>query len=74
MSEKVNMKQALICLLLCAWIMWARGPEMGADWFASEAFPTYEYCNAKKKESQTIATSLRYECFPDTIDPRQQKR
>jgi hypothetical protein len=79
------MKNAFTCFLLRAWILWGNSIERGAEWAISSAHLTLETCRkagkAAKAEMDRMDREISkqqptwfFECFPDTIDPRQEKR
>jgi hypothetical protein len=72
------MKHGLICLLLCAWVLWQNGLFQGAKWETVNGYPTYQECVDMQKffreEDKKDKTRTAYQCLPDTVDPREQKR
>jgi hypothetical protein len=64
----------------CAWVLWEAYPGRQSDWKAIAADTSYEQCkrkatqfarsNLEQIQRGRMSSTLAYECFPDTVDPR----
>ena len=57
----------------CAWVLWAaqwETPPIG-PWNPQKAFETRQECEQEREAShKAMYRSMRFVCFPDTVDPR----
>ena len=64
----------------CAWVLWETSPGTKHEWKAITAATSHDKCEEKAVQSTRLnleqiqagrmSSTLVYECFPDTVDPR----
>jgi hypothetical protein len=67
----------------CAWVLWEAYPGPQSEWKAITAATSHDKCeekatqftrsNLEQIQRGRMSSTLVYECFPDTVDPRGRK-